>query len=181
MMSGTRTDLTIRRAGPTDAALLAALGATSFADTFAADNRPEDMATYLAEAFGESIQRAELADPACVAFVAERDGEAVGYAMLHDGPAPATVGDAPAIEIARLYASRRWIGAGVGAALMQRCLDEAGARGCGTVWLGVWERNARAIGFYERWGFGKVGSQTFQLGSDLQTDHVMARRTGREG
>jgi ribosomal protein S18 acetylase RimI-like enzyme len=101
--------------------------------------------------------------------------------MLREGPAPAAVGEAPAIEIARLYASRRWIGAGVGAALMQRCLDDAAARGCGTVWLGVWERNARAIAFYERWGFTRVGSQSFQLGSDLQTDHVMARRAGREG
>jgi GNAT superfamily N-acetyltransferase len=181
MTSGTGTELTIRRAGPADAALLAALGATSFADTFAADNRPEDMAAYLAEAFGEPIQRAELADPTCVAFVAERDGEAVGYAMLREGPAPAAVGEAPAIEIARLYASRRWIGAGIGAALMQRCLDDAAARGYGTVWLGVWERNARAIAFYERWGFTSVGSQSFQLGSDRQTDQVMARRAGREG
>ena len=63
---------------------------------------------------------------------------------------------------------------------MQRCLDEAAARGRRTVWLGVWEHNARAIAFYRRWGFTDVGSQPFQLGADLQTDRVMSRRVAGE-
>lgn len=81
-----------------------------------------------------------------------------------------------AIEIARLYAGKRWIGAGIGALLMQSCLREARARDKDTIWLGVWERNARAIAFYRRWDFADVGSQSFQLGGDLQSDRVMARR-----
>ena len=87
---------------------------------------------------------------------------------------------AKAIEVARLYAVRRWIGAGVGAALMQHCMREAAARGHDALWLGVWERNERAIAFYERWGFKRVGTQPFQLGSDRQTDHVMVRRTAAD-
>ena len=59
---------------------------------------------------------------------------------------------------------------------MQRCLDEAAARDQRTIWLGVWERNARAIAFYRRWDFADVGSQSFQLGGDLQSDRVMVRR-----
>jgi hypothetical protein len=39
----------------------------------------------------------------------------------------------------------------------------------------VWERNARAIAFYVKCGFRDVGSQPFLVGSDLQTDRVMAR------
>jgi ribosomal protein S18 acetylase RimI-like enzyme len=67
------------------------------------------------------------------------------------------------------------IGRGVGAALMQACLEEAGRRGCETVWLDVWERNPRAIAFYRKWGFAEVGNQAFQLGEDLQNDILMAR------
>jgi GNAT superfamily N-acetyltransferase len=176
MTSGALTRLTIRRATPADAPLLAAIGAAAFVDTFAADNRAEDMEAYLAEAFGERVQRAELTDPDCTVFFAELDGQTVGYTMLREGDVPECVGDAGAIEVARLYAMQRWIGTGVGAALMQRCLDEAAGRGRMTIWLGVWERNARAIAFYRRWQFADVGSQTFQLGSDLQTDRIMARR-----
>jgi diamine N-acetyltransferase len=170
----------LRRASPADAASLAAFAAAAFSDTFGAQNRPEDMAAYLAEAFGEPLQRAELIDPRCTVFLAERDGEIVGYAMLRDGAAPPCVSDASAIEIARLYAGQRWIGAGIGALLMQRCLVEAASRGRRTIWLGVWERNVRAIGFYQRWHFTIVGSQAFQLGSDRQNDRVMARRVNLE-
>jgi GNAT superfamily N-acetyltransferase len=138
------------------------------------------MAEYLAASFGEPVQRAELTDPRHVVFFAERDGETVGYAMLRLGPAPEQVRSSDPIEIARLYSVSRWIGAGVGAALMQRCLDEAAVRGNSIIWLGVWERNARAIAFYRRWGFTDVGAQTFTLGHDVQTDRIMARRVGGE-
>jgi ribosomal protein S18 acetylase RimI-like enzyme len=127
------------------------------------------------------VQRAALEDPACTVFLAERGDELAGYAMMRDSRAPDPVGDVSAIEIARLYAGRCWIGAGVGARLMRRCLAEAAARERRTIWLGVWERNARAIAFYARWGFTKVGTQPFLLGSDLQTDDIMARRVVAEG
>jgi len=175
--------LVIRRAVPSDALALATFAAAAFADTFAAENTPEDMATYVVEAFGEAQQRAELADPSNIVLLAERDGEVAGYAMLHDGAAPAAaigVDNGHAIEIARLYAGRRWIGTGIGAALMQHCLDVATSREREWIWLGVWERNLRAIAFYARWGFRDVGSQCFQLGADRQTDRIMARRVAAQ-
>ena len=58
---------------------------------------------------------------------------------------------------------------------MKVCLHEAVAAGCDVIWLGVWEHNPRAIAFYHKWGFKQVGTQTFHLGDDLQTDWVMAR------
>lgn len=165
----------IRRAGLDDAALLSSLAAVTFADTFAADNDPRDMAEYIAAAFSEPMQRAELEDPSRVVLFAERNGEPVGYAMLHAGNAPPCVSGPAPIEIARLYAARQAIGSSVGSALMQACLHEAAERGHRTIWLGVWEHNARAIAFYRRWGFTDAGSQHFQLGRDRQTDRVMTR------
>jgi ribosomal protein S18 acetylase RimI-like enzyme len=171
--------LVIRPATVSDAPALATFAAEAFADTFAADNTPDDMAAYVAGAFGEAQQRVELSDAANVVLLAERADELAGYAMLRDGAVPrgaVSVNLADAMEIARLYAGRRWIGTGIGAALMQACLDLAIARQRQWIWLGVWERNARAIGFYARWGFTDVGSQSFQLGADRQTDRIMARR-----
>jgi ribosomal protein S18 acetylase RimI-like enzyme len=43
------------------------------------------------------------------------------------------------------------------------------------VWLGVWERNPKAIAFYKKFGFREVGAHVFPLGSDPQRDVVMAR------
>ncbi len=59
--------------------------------------------------------------------------------------------------------------------LMQACLDEAAKQGCDTVWLDVWEPNVRARAFYRKWGFIEVGTQLFQLGSDLQHDLILQR------
>jgi ribosomal protein S18 acetylase RimI-like enzyme len=171
MTSGTAApSVTIRRAGAGDAERLAAFAAEAFEDTFAADNRPEDMAAYRSQAFGPEVQRRELLDEANTVWIAERDGVVAGYAMLREGAVPPGVDDANAIEISRLYAGRQWIGAGVGARLMQRCLDDAASRGRSTIWLGVWERNARAIAFYARWRF-----------ADVQRDRIMARRVADEG
>lgn len=156
--------------------MLATLAAAAFRDTFAADNDPRDMADYLAGAFGPALQRAELADPSVTVLLAERGGAVAGYAMLVEGSAAPCVRSAGALEIARLYSVKASIGTGVGSALMRACLDEATSRGRDALWLGVWERNHRAIAFYERWGFTDVGSQPFTLGSDVQTDRVMMRR-----
>ena len=43
------------------------------------------------------------------------------------------------------------------------------------MWLGVWQRNPRAVRFYEKCGFRRVAEATFVLGTDVQTDWVMAR------
>jgi diamine N-acetyltransferase len=165
----------VRRASVEDAKLLAELGARTFAETFAGDNSPEDMAAYMADSFSVGRLTEELADPLAVFFVAEVEGVAAGYAKLHAGEASGGVEGERPVELVRLYAAREWLGRGVGQALMRRCLDEARALGFRTIWLGVWERNDRAQAFYRKWNFREVGEHIFQLGSDPQRDIVMQR------
>jgi ribosomal protein S18 acetylase RimI-like enzyme len=79
------------------------------------------------------------------------------------------------MEIARIYAVSSSIGKGVGSQLMTECLRAARERGKQLVWLGVWEKNERAIQFYTRWGFEKFGEHVFMLGNDAQTDFLMKK------
>jgi GNAT superfamily N-acetyltransferase len=168
-------NLIVRRGQAGDAALLAELGARTFSETFAPDNSPEDMTAYLASAFSPSQQAAELADATSLFLIAETNGVATGYAMLRSGNMPDSIsGDKP-IELVRLYVSQASLGSGVGAALMQACIDEAKQRGYKTLWLGVWERNARARTFYRKWNFHEIGTHIFHLGKDPQTDILMQR------
>ena len=69
----------------------------------------------------------------------------------------------------------------VGARLLAACLDAARAAGATDLWLGVWQENPRAIAFYRKHGFEIVGEKTFVVGSDPQTDWVMARPVGAAG
>jgi len=170
-----KPEVKIRRADAEDAGLLADLGARTFSETFAADNTPEDMNAYVAESFNLARQTDELADPASTFFIAEVGGNAAGYAKLHAGEPAEGVGGAKPVELVRLYVSRKWLGRGVGEALMRACVDEARRAGHETIWLGVWERNGRAQAFYRKWDFRAVGEHVFQLGSDPQRDVLMER------
>jgi ribosomal protein S18 acetylase RimI-like enzyme len=58
---------------------------------------------------------------------------------------------------------------------MSACIEELRQRGSDALWLGVWERNPRAISFYEKFGFVAVGERTFPLGGDPQRDIIMVR------
>jgi len=173
----------IRLATTDDAPALAAAGSAFFRDTFGPANRPEDMEAYLARAFSESRQRAELTEPGARVLVAtESDGQIVGYVHVRLGaalPAAASMPPCRSAEIARLYADRRWHGRGLGAALMDAVLETVAGWRAEVLWLGVWEQNARAIAFYAKHGFVDVGEQEFSLGSDRQRDRVMARRLTR--
>lgn len=167
--------INIRYGTPADAALLAEIGAQAFAETFAADNTPENLAAYLATAFSPSVQAAELVEPLSCFLIAERGETAIGYARLRAGHVPPEVGDPNAVELQRIYVLKDWLGYKVGAALMQASLEEARTRNYTTIWLGVWEQNPRAIAFYQRWGFEPAGTHVFQLGDDSQTDWIMQR------
>lgn len=169
---------TIRAASPDDAAALTNFAAASFRETFGPDNAPEDMNAYVADAFTLDRQRVTLADPRAFVLVAEDETGIAGYAQLRDGPAPPEVLGARAIELERFYVASRWQGGGLAARLMDAVLGAARARCARAVWLGVWERNARAIRFYARMGFEPVGSHIFMLGTDAQTDLIMTRALG---
>ena len=63
-----------------------------------------------------------------------------------------------------------------GQLLMQHCLDWAYRKGYKVVWLGVWERNERALRFYEKLGFQRFGFHYFQFGSERQRDFWLQKQ-----
>lgn len=172
--------LSIRRAIDADAIALSRFAAHVFAEAFAAGNDPADMADYMSRAFSLEQQTAEIAEPGSVVLLAEETGtndgvRLAGYAHLRSAEAPAAVSGTAPLELKRFYVDARHRGGGLAHALMSAVLRTAADGGAGTLWLGVWEHNARAIAFYRRHGFERVGEHVFVLGRDRQTDWIMAR------
>jgi diamine N-acetyltransferase len=165
----------LRGAGPPDAAMLAEFAARTFRESFAADNTREDMQAHLAASFSEERQRAEIADPNLNTLIVHDDtGRWMAFAQLRVGKLAAGVPSERSIEIWRFYVDKPWHGRGIATLLMDAVKERARWHGATNLWLGVWERNARAQAFYRKHGFEKVGSQVFVVGSDPQTDHVMS-------
>lgn len=158
-----------------DAKLIADISHKTFYDTFASQNRKEDMDKFLNEQFTKGRLMIEVGQRENL-FLLAYDGDALaGYAKLRNGQKPYELQGKNALEIARLYAASPWIGKGVGKVLMQACIDIAREMSKEVVWLGVWEKNQRAIDFYQRWGFEKFGDVEFLLGDDLQNDWLMKK------
>ena len=142
---------------------------------FGKDNERQHIEGYVDEAFSAGKIVGELREPGSVFYLAELDGEGIGYAKLRRGDAPECVDGAIPIELERIYVEQAAVGQGIGATLMRTCLDEAKQTGHDVIWLGVWEHNRRAIAFYEKWDFEEVGDKTFVLGDEPQRDVVMVR------
>jgi ribosomal protein S18 acetylase RimI-like enzyme len=166
--------LRVDDATPDDATLLAELGARTFYESFAADNDPEDMRRHLESQFAPAIQLAEIANPALdTLLLRDAAGRAIAFAQLRSGKITDGVPAHGSIELWRFYVDKSWHGRGVAHALMDAAKARGRRRGASTMWLGVWQRNARAQAFYRKHGFEKVGSQVFVVGSDPQTDDVL--------
>lgn len=175
---GENAVVAIRRANANDAAQVARFAEGVFTDTFGPDNTAEDMENYISTTFTPDRMRTTIADSGHTVLVAEAGDAMAAYAHLADGPSPECITGPAPIELRRFYVEREWHGRGVAQQLMEAVLAVARDRGKETLWLGVWERNPRAIAFYSKYGFERVGEYTFMLGSDAQTDWLLARPLG---
>lgn len=165
----------IRKANASDAQKLSVLAEKTFRDTFGAVNTVEDMELHCQSNYSEAIQASEISNPNMITLLAEEAGRFVGFAQLCWGSAPKCVSGKSPGEIQRLYVINDWHGKGIAQELMQACIEQLKKCGSDVVWLGVWERNPKAITFYKKFGFVEVGDHVFLLGSDPQRDIVMAR------
>ncbi len=171
----------IRAARPGDAAELSELAERIFRATFGEFNTPADMDSYCAEAFTPAAIAGEIADPDTDILIALHEKMPAAYAHLHRGAAPPVVPGHGPVELKRFYVEERWHGSGLARQLMERVIALGLEHGAETLWLGVWERNPRAIRFYHKYGFSEIGEQPFMLGTDLQRDLIMALPLGGDG
>jgi diamine N-acetyltransferase len=177
--SSTSEDIAVRLAIADDAAALAERAARTFHETYADNNDPGDMAIHIARSYAPAIQRAEIENDAIHTLLAVQAESMIGYGQLrlndprHAEPACVT-GPNP-MEVWRFYVDRPWHGRGVAQHLMREAMDLAKSLGAGVVWLGVWERNPRAIAFYIKCGFQHIGEHQFLFADQMQTDLVMAQ------
>jgi ribosomal protein S18 acetylase RimI-like enzyme len=174
----------IRKATTDDAGLLAELAAVTFPLACPPSSSPEDIAAHLANTLSEQHFRSYLEDPDITVLVIDAGGALRGYSLLVNRPAAdADVASAltllPSVELSKCYVHPEHHGLGAATELMHASLDAAAAAGAAAVWLGVNNQNARAIRFYEKSGFQKVGTKSFRLDSTVEHDFVLERALPR--
>ena len=167
----------IRFALVDDAKMLADLARETFWDAYNTESKLErrHIKAYMEKSFTREILENELIDKNLRYLIAESDSIPVGYAKLAFGKTRREISGSNPAELCRIYLKKKFWGKAFGSRLLETCIAETKANGSDTVWLSVWEHNAPAIRFYEKRGFGKVGSHVFDLASSPQTDFVMQK------
>ncbi|PHR46075.1 MAG: GNAT family N-acetyltransferase [Fluviicola sp.] len=163
----------IHRANREDLKDLQIVSRTTFKESFGEQNTPEDMEKYLKEKFSEQQLFLELDNPDSLFYLAKLNEEVVGYLKLNTGQAQTELKNENGLEIERIYVINKFIGKGIGKQLFNLTIDIAQQEKIQYIWLGVWEKNERALNFYHKNGFVEFDKHIFVLGDDHQTDILM--------
>lgn len=166
------TAITIRRIGPTDASVLAAIASKTFYDTFTGTCTEADMRQFLEDYFNEAQVTKELSDAADFFYFAELNGVPAGYIRFKED-----YGNFPlmqrwkTMELKRIYVLKEYHGQGIAQKLMEFLMDWCKEEKYQAIYLGVWEHNIRAQKFYAKYGFENSGhTHNFPIGDTPQTD-----------
>src|SRR5687768_15644708 len=144
----TISPVTIRYATESDAELIADMSRSTFYETFAAYNSSKNMELFLKDQFTRPRLIKEVGAVENTFLLAYHNKEVAGYVKLRQGDVPKQLKGLRALEVARIYVVKDFIGKGVGKELMQASIDIAKDRKLDVIWLAVWEKNERAFRFY---------------------------------
>jgi len=169
-------DLQIRKAQSADAEIIALLGRITFSETFGYlfVDHASDLRAYLDHTFAVAKIRLSIEQPENTYWLALIDALPVGYAKLKL-PSPAALLPAASIaQLQKIYVLKEFLGQGIGKPLFESVLDHVTSLKIDVLWLDVLKKNSRAIRFYERHGFKALGDETYTIGAQTFTFHLMA-------
>lgn len=166
-------DIDIRKVKPGNLSQLQTISRQTFIETFGDKNTPENMKKYLDESFSEEKLSYELEETDSQFYFATHNNEVIGYLKINSGYVQTEIRDSNALEIERIYVLKKYHGKKVGQTLYDKALQIALKTNANYLWLGVWEKNDRAMNFYRKNGFAEFDKHIFKLGNERQTDIMM--------
>jgi len=167
------SSLRIVRVLPEQLALLQQISRQTFFESYSHLNTEENMQHYLAHNLGLAQLTKEIQHPASQFYFARMGQTIVGYIKINFGEAQTELQDTEATELERIYVYKQYQGKGIGVQLLQKAIAIGQSRLKNYIWLGVWEKNPRAIQFYQKQGFVPFDTHQYIVGQDIQNDILM--------
>jgi len=162
-------------ASPSDAPIISSIGRQSFRDAFAhLFNDRKTLQEYLDYTYDVDKVRKSIAKENNVFFVAFVENVPVGFAKVKKYSLNEQIDSIAQMELQKIYVLSYYHGSGAGQALMQAVIDLANEIKPDFLWLDTHIANAKAIHFYEKNAFTKVGKHYFMIGDQTFEYHLMA-------
>ncbi|MCH9815694.1 MAG: GNAT family N-acetyltransferase [Actinomycetia bacterium] len=172
-----QAELSVSRAQSADAERVAVVARDTFAFACPDWADPVDVSEYIAQELTAEAFRRDLNTTGVAIYLAEQDDDVVGYAMLRgeEYPPVALAARRP-VELRRLYLREAAQGGPAATQLLEACLRHGRTHGYDLLWLGTNQENERALRFYQRNGFSRVGERDFPVGRAVHRDYLLSRR-----
>jgi len=167
--------ITVKKINSNQIRQLQEIGKKTFFETFSDDNSEENMEKYLKENFSLEKLSEELNNKKSEFFFAFLHNNITGYLKINFFDSQTELKSKKTLEIERIYVLKAFQGEKIGQFLFQKALDVANEKKVEYLWLGVWEKNYKAINFYKKNGFVAFDKHIFVLGNDKQTDIMMRK------
>ena len=138
-----------------DLATLTRMTLESWISTYSSFIPEGDIRSYFDAHYTEDSLLRMFDDPFVHGFVAEVEGNIVGYARLLFDP------DEHRLSIPSLHVLSRFQGQGIGRQLLEAAERHAAGRGLDELWIGAMVKNRRALTLYRKLGFLFVHEEPF--------------------
>ena len=169
--------LTIKPATAQDIEQLTQLGRTTFVESYEHIEDPIHFQKHLARNHTVEFITKEVYTPRNQFFIARINDSPIGFCKLvsNENEQHPLLKNHKCIELERMYVLQKFQGLNVGHVLLGESLKFASENNFEIIWLGVSQKNERAIKIYERWGFVYFDTHLFDLGGEMLTDLMMKR------
>ena len=164
-----------------DVEILLDFAKKTFVATYGHLNEPVFFEQYVSTHFTIEIFEKELSSPTIEFWIIKENDIIIAYNKLninalHDAKEIKIPTEGSMSELERIYVSETQKGKGLGKILIEKAIERASFYKNEWLWLGVWEKNTKALGFYKMMDFEIFGSHHFHMGDDLQNDFLMRKK-----
>ncbi|TWC76345.1 ribosomal protein S18 acetylase RimI-like enzyme [Rhizobium sp. SJZ105] len=168
------SNIKIEFANSDDVNALSALSIGVWLHTYATRGVVKSYADFVLTEFAPEKFLQHLQDANQIVLKCELEGNLLGYLRAHmDTKCPGS----PSVkcEVTTLYVQERYQNSGIGTRLLERLDQNLRGIGIDTYWLSVNAQNARAILFYQKRNFKRIGSIYFPLDGSQHENFVMLK------
>jgi len=146
----------------------------TFIETFASQNKEENIKKYLDTKMSIANLKKELNNMNSYFYFIIINNKIIGYTKLNfESAQTEEIFIGKAFEVERIYLLSKYSRKGYGRKAFENIFQIGRKKGYEKIWLGVWVYNKNAIEFYKHMGFKMFSKHSFLLGDDIQTDLLL--------
>jgi len=157
-----------------DAKLLSKIGKASFLVAHGHSASKEDIKNYVGLNFSEGNFLSELENPENLYFLITYNDKIAGYSKIVLNTINENIATKNITLLSRIYLLEEFYGLNLGKELFNFNVNFSKQNKQLGIWLAVWIENKRAINFYQKRGFQKVGKYDFKISeTHYNPNHIM--------